>query len=436
LNRWWQVTLVILGLLTVSILSARLNLVVLNYLLIALIIIIVVFIHKINSKYYPLLLFGIGLSLLWQTSLMGQWVVGTDIQEEVYCSQNALLQGWNPFDASMKQSNSSFIVGGLLPWFTFVTDIKIEWVYKIIPPIALASVVCLLYHSFKYQIGEIKAFYSGLFFIIMPVFSLETVMIAKSMFAELFLALMIFALTCKWNKWSKTLTIVTSVVLCFLSHYTVGIIALFYLGIITGVRLVTAPFKFSLFKNRALPVMALVVVSLISLGGFFVYYNTASDGKIVKVIQSVANIYLHVNIGKDKPITLITAGDKGNPMNENDNIKGISITHQPPIVRAGLNMDFMKISLQGKIFRVIQTITQLLILIGGLWLLFKHKQYKFTVEFIVGIGAAFLMLGLCILLPFFSSTINMTRFYHLALFFLAPLLVLGVDAIFDKGEAF
>jgi uncharacterized membrane protein len=43
------------------------------------------------------------------------------------------------------------------------------------------------------------------------------------------------------------------------------------------------------------------------------------------------------------------------------------------------------------------------------------------------IGASFVLLMFCIFVPKFSLIINMTRFYHVSLFFIAPMLVLGLD---------
>ena len=59
----------------------------------------------------------------------------------------------------------------------------------------------------------------------------------------------------------------------------------------------------------------------------------------------------------------------------------------------------------------------------------RRDGYYFTAEFLAGVGAAFFLLLFCIFMPYFSSTINMTRYYHTSLFFLAPALVIGAEAI-------
>jgi len=286
-----------------------------------------------------------------------------------------------------------------------------------------------------------------LFFIFMPAFFLETVMIAKAMVAEFFLAVMVWAFTSNLKQWNKTLVITVSLLLCMLAHYTVGVIAMIFLIAIFGIRLVTHLIKWDFFKNKAVRILPLIFILFVSSGVFVYYYNQASEGIIFKVADRVAAIYfkLDLNVGKPSERQIVTAQEDGNPMNATTNYTkmddaidkepvkqlGISMTGQPPIVRAGLNMDFMEISLLGKMFRITQLITQLLIVLGSFWLLFKWKQYNFSVEFMAGILCSYVLLGCCIILPYFSSLINMTRFYHFALFFLAPMFVLGIDFLIN-----
>jgi len=71
----------------------------------------------------------------------------------------------------------------------------------------------------------------------------------------------------------------------------------------------------------------------------------------------------------------------------------------------------------GKLFRIIQWLVLLLIPVG-LWFLRKTRGY-----WLFASGAIF-VLALCII-PGFSSILNISRFFHLALFMLAPAFVVG-----------
>jgi uncharacterized membrane protein len=68
---------------------------------------------------------------------------------------------------------------------------------------------------------------------------------------------------------------------------------------------------------------------------------------------------------------------------------------------------------------------QLLIIIGVFRLVFKHERLKFGIEFSSMSMASMFLLIICIIVPSFASSLNLTRFYHLAQFFLAPFCVLG-----------
>jgi len=108
------------------------------------------------------------------------------------------------------------------------------------------------------------------------------------------------------------------------------------------------------------------------------------------------------------------------------------LQEQTYFTQLGLGLDFVEQPIEGRIFRVIQYLTQLLIVVGGVSLLFR--RYNFTAEFIAGIGCSFILLFCCMFLPGFSSLINATRFYHITLFFLAPLLVVGIDVYCKAWE--
>jgi uncharacterized membrane protein len=88
-------------------------------------------------------------------------------------------------------------------------------------------------------------------------------------------------------------------------------------------------------------------------------------------------------------------------------------------------LDFLEAGIGGKLFRVVQYLTQILIVVGLFQLWRKRKEYNYTLEFVGLVLGGFAVLFACIVLPYFSNILNMTRFYHLSLFFLSPLFVLG-----------
>lgn len=72
---------------------------------------------------------------------------------------------------------------------------------------------------------------------------------------------------------------------------------------------------------------------------------------------------------------------------------------------------------------------QILIVFGLIALLTKKARFHFDKDYLNLTFIATLFLGALILIPGLANTLNMSRFYHILLFFLAPLCVVGADTI-------
>jgi uncharacterized membrane protein len=381
---------------------------------------IVITVFKV--KRYSLIIYGCALCLLWATSLQGYYVVGTDASGEVYTSNVIKSLGWDW--SWYNANNTSLVIGYFLPGLAKLFGVSVVWIYKVVLPIIFALAPVLLFKAFEKQIGTQKAAYAAFFFIIMPVFSLEIVSIGKSMVAEMFMAAFIYLMVSDWDKYLRFIGMFLCVMLCLWCHYTVGIILLAYLVCIVLVRLVNLVIKWGLFKNWGSPIWVLPVILLIGMSAWGIYYSNQGGGSVAKHAETVEN---HFEVMSEKISDGTYAGQHPETYH-----KEFYLNSQPPLVRTALMLDFFDTDLKGQIFRIIQALTQLLIIIGCFVTLFRYKRYKFKAEFIAGIGASFALLLLCIFIPQFSSIINMTRFYHLSLFFLAPMFVLGFDVV--KGD--
>jgi uncharacterized membrane protein len=85
--------------------------------------------------------------------------------------------------------------------------------------------------------------------------------------------------------------------------------------------------------------------------------------------------------------------------------------------------DFFAVDPVSKLFRIFQYITQILIIIGVAVILRNYRRHspEYLACFIMG-GA---ILVLTLVYPGFSTLMNATRFYNLALLFMAPAIVVG-----------
>lgn len=440
----------------------------------------------LKSKWYIVTIYIMSLAMLYSTTLQGLTVVGSDISKELQMSMMSLRNGWdiNFPDAS----NSSFVVSWLVPEISNLLNVAPAWIYKIILPMIFACTPVLLYLVFRKQFsvpcsapatashnilpskstgstvsftqsqehhGSPKAFYAATFFMIMPVFSLEIATIGKSMVAETMMALCLWIMFSSWANWAKYTGIVTAAIIAILAHYTIGIMLIAYLIGISLILLFTKAFKsWKLRSTRAAPLRMLASVSVISIIVFVGYYSNVSQGYVTNalvkntVIKSLTEETNSKIASLTDSISNNSPAETGEPSTSNISDSTAKSPQQPntesktiveqlritdPLVRTGIGSDFMQASTAGRLFRIIQYITQVLMLLGTVWLIFSRKMYNFRAEFLAGIFASYVLLLFCIFIPGFSSTINMTRFYHLSLFFLAPCLVLGID-IFSKQQ--
>lgn len=391
--------------------------------------IIMVATNIVKDKYYPCMIYIVALFAIWSTTMLGASVVGSDISAELRRSIEALLYGWDIKIIAFEVS--SVVVGWIVPVISKILFIEPEWVYKIILPMIFALCPTILYLVYSKQIDKRKAFLAAMFFIIMPVFFMEIPTIGKSMVAEVFLAIAMYSLIADWNKWVKFIAIGVSLALALWCHYTLGIIALMMFLFIGIVLFITQFFKKSeLWGNRVTSAwMILVLVVAVSCAGFM-YYSVASGGYLLVNIKTVATATGHmVNYGTKQISSVANLTSTEGPVINIPAVEDTYLNNQPTLVRTALGLDFNETTLNGKIFRIIQFVTQFLIVIGCGYILFAHRKYKFRAEFIAGIGACVGIILICIVVPTISDELSMTRFYHMSLFFLAPTLIIGVDSV-------
>lgn len=84
-------------------------------------------------------------------------------------------------------------------------------------------------------------------------------------------------------------------------------------------------------------------------------------------------------------------------------------------------------SIWNTISRLIAYLVQGLIVLGFLGLITKRNSEKVGKEYFIFTIIATILLGMLVVVPGLANTLNMTRFYHILLFFLAPLCVMGAS---------
>ena len=412
----------ILGL---SIISARLQNI---WLLYAMLVLVCVFVglvafNKVGEKAYPLAIFIIGLSLLYQTTLIGPGLVGTDIHGEYYFYQKA-LSGW---DVSIPNPyNTSIGTTVLAPFLTNAFNISGYWIYKAIFPFLFAFVPVLLYFIFKKEFGAKISFLSTFFFVAMLSWSLEMISLPRQMLAELMFATILFLVIASRIalKYRVPLLISCSI-LGMMFHYVIGPIIFFY----TGCAFVLLIF----FRRRTFPLKWLGLVVIVLVVIFVGYFGNVASGSgfnaivgtitgrieaISELIPNQEEMPLTSEPGEMPPATVIPAANY--------------LEKQERLVKTALGMDFMDASPLGKLFRIFQFLTQLCIILGCIY--FVRNRKRISVEYLTFVVASVFLVLACLFWPSLSKIVNVTRLYHLSLFLLAPACIVGGLFIFRKPQ--
>jgi uncharacterized membrane protein len=392
----------------------------------------------IKPEIYPLAIFIIGLCLLYQTSLMSPYLIGSDIYTEYYFYGQVVHNGF--WSASISSTvNSCLSITVLAPIYTLIMHIQGIWLFKAVYPLLFALVPLILFHVFSQQISPKKAFLAAFFFVAIPTFFLEMPSISRQQIAELFLALVILLLVDrKLRLIPKLLLAVIFAVSIVVSHYALGFISFIYMGLFLPFVFIIRSNIFkkawgwltakagglprSLLSRQALPAKLLIIMVAVYFVAGFAWYGTVASGTNLNLLSRLWT-------SQTGEITSGLTEIVPQPTQLPQPIAFFDFGSRDLLVQTALGLDFHQVSPQGKGFRIFQWITQLFLIAGCLRLLFKPRYLKFTPEYIALNATSILLLLACIFLPGFANLLNTSRIYHIALITLAPFCILGGEGI-------
>ena len=387
---------------------------------------------------YPLAIFVIGLCLLYQTTLMSPYLIGSDIYTEYHSYQLVASSGF--WDASIPSTvNSCLSITMLAPVYSLLLNINGIWMFKAIYPLLFALVPLILFHIFSQQMSAKKAFMAAFFFVAVPTFSLEMITLCRQQIAELFLALVILLLVDRKLKLGPKLTLaIIFAASIVVSHYSIGFIGFIYMGLFLPFVFVLRSRFFikawgwltaklgglpkSLLSRQPTPAKVLVIVVAVYFVAGFAWYGAIASGINLNLVSSLWS-------GQTHNITTELAKIPAQPAQSTQPIALFDFGSRDVLIQTALGLDFPRASPQGKGFRIFQYITELFLIAGCFRLLFRPKGLRFTTEYIaLSVTSALLILA-CIFLPGFANALNTTRWYHITLITLAPFCILGGEAI-------
>ncbi|WGM88488.1 MAG: DUF2206 domain-containing protein [Candidatus Bathyarchaeum tardum] len=371
--------------------------------LIAILVVLSVFSQKLlPSDLYPFALLMIGISLLFHSSLISSYIVpfGSDIPGEFLLFQNTLNDfQWNQlFSPSMGYTllntyNNMLSITILPTVYSTLLNIDSFLMFKVLYPLIFSLIPLVLYQVWQYFIDKKYAFIAAFFFMAQNTFYTEMLGLSRQIIAELFFVLLLFIIL---HKNIKPITkMICFVVFSFglvTAHYSLALIFLFF---------ISATLVFYIITKRPTMKISITMVLIFFVIMFTWYIYTSGSASFITLMEK-------------GEFVVSMLGDFFNPASRGDTVlTGLGLAESPSIFNT--------------ISRIIAYVLQGFIIVGFLGLVTNLKKIR-TEFFVFGIIAT-LFLGMLIIIPGLANTLNMTRFYHILLFFLAPLCILGARLI-------
>ncbi|MDD3932221.1 MAG: DUF2206 domain-containing protein [Methanoculleus sp.] len=392
--------------------------------LIAIIGLAVGFDRLIPASCYPLAVYTIALSLLYHTSLISGYVWGYDIHHELHLVNSVLVPGlWDmtiPYN-----TNGMLSVVALVPIYSLICDLDPVWVFKILYPLLFALVPLGLYRAIEKQTNAKIGFFSIFFFVSFFTFYTEMISLARQQIAELFLALTVLAMVDKsMDQGRRAFLMVTFGFAMIVSHYGLSYIYLFSLipawlllvfpeylpaGIRERLRGVSGALMHDPLapqgttpkpRIRTLVLPYILVFAILT----YLWYSTVAEGTAFATIAGIG----------DKIVTTLFA-ESFNPTT----VQGMHI------------LTSQSITPLHSLAKVVHIATQGLIAVGLLATLLRRERWRIEPEYLA-VSLVFLLINVAgIIVPFFASSLNTSRLYHITLIFLAPFAVIGGIALYE-----
>ncbi len=355
----------------------------------------------IPAKLYPIGIFAISISLLYAYTLVSPYLTGWDIHLEYYFAQLTMIHShWDP---TIAYSYNAMLSITILPTiYSHFLNVDITWVFKAAYPLFFSLVPLALYEVYRRQTKRHVAFLSVFFFMSLSTFFIGMASLARQQIAELFFALLILLMISgEITGFKKAILAVIFSASLMVSHYAISYFYIFYI-------LLTLPLLY-LIKKVAKDVKTPTMLT----GTFVCLYVVMALSWYIYTAESksFSNIVLVGQTTYNSITDFLLTGTRG--------------ASTLKLLGLGQSASFLH-SVSVYFYRI----TLLFIIVGVLRLVVKRKMMKLGPEYYVMTLLSLLLLIVCVALPYFAGFLNVDRIYHVTLFFLSPLFILGGQSFF------
>jgi len=354
---------------------------------------------SLPSRFYPVALLMISISLLFHSSLISKYLInfGSDISLEYFISEATIEKAWwGPIgDPALGRFDSMLSITILPTIYLKLLGMSLTTIFKVLYPLIFSLVPLGLYRLWQRSVGNKYALVAVFLFMAQETFYTEMLGLARQMIAELFFVLIILLVSnMKMQASKKIVCFAVFSAAIVMSHYALALIFVFF---------ITVAYAFLVITRHPSRNITLSMV-LIFFAIMFSWYIYTSGSASFKDILSYGN-YVYSQLGQ-----FLNPASRGSTV-----LRGLGIDSAPSVLNT--------------ISRAFAYLTELLIGIGFLGLITRKVTVRFGKEYLILSTIAMIFLGAVILVPGMAKTLNMTRFYHILLFFLAPLILSGAAVI-------
>lgn len=361
----------------------------------------VLFFGREHKGFYSMALLAIATALVFQRSLISNYIFGSDIHREYYILRTTANNlRWSrisfPGDLTLAYSsfNSMLSVTILPTIYSALFNIEETWILKIVYPLIYSLLPVALYQLHQKHTGKHTAFLSAFFFMANFDVFLQPIYNAKQMIAELFFVLLLIVIFSKKenSSWAHALLISLLGIGLITSHYGTSYIFLLLVGV---------TWLYGLIRKRDTKIASTSVFLFLAMS-FSWYIYTSTAGPFDKI----------VNIGE----------------NVRQNFFAEFFTIESRGKETAIAFGGSSLSLLHDVSRIFFLVTEFFIIIGFLALVLRRTRKNFDFGYKTILYSAMLLFFVIIAVPNLAPSLRVSRFYNILLIFLAPLFVLGIQA--------
>ena len=350
-------------------------------------------------KLYALAIFVIAISLLYHSLLISNYTLsfGSDAATELFSFKNVQDSAYWGSPTKIPRFGSMLSITILPTLYSDLLNVNPTWTFKIFFPIIFSFVPLGLFQVWRKYVGEKYAFISAFLFMAQQTFYFEMVSLNRQMVGELFFVLLLLVILRNGMKQSSRM--VCFVVFAFglvTSHYGLSEIFLFLISM-------TFIFFFVIKRPSRNITASMLVLFFVVMFTWYIY--TSGSGVFNSILEY--GDYVYNQLGE-----FLNPASRGTTV-----LRGLGLESPPTLLHT--------------FSRAFAYFTQFLIILGFVGLATKRIKVHVDRSQFALISIAVSFLFALILVPGLANTLNMTRFYHILLFFLAPLSVMGAMFVFS-----